>query len=370
MKIGIITFHRAQNYGAVLQSYALLTYLKSLGHKTEIVDYWPNYHENDYKILPNFYTKSLYHKLGAILYLIVSLRRIIIRIKKFKHFIQLMFSLPNKPLYRKEEDLSEIYYDLVIYGSDQIWRHFDSPSYHGFDSVYFGVSLAKVRKKITYAASMGVIKTNQQDRYYLNSMLKNFESISVREEDLKQLVDEITEEKVPVVLDPVFLLDQNDWRTLSKSSKFKYPKDYVLYCQAFHSNEAVELTNRLKENYGYDVIEIRSNIEPFLVGKRYFHTCNPFDFISLIANAQIVVTTSFHGLAFALLFEKQFYALGMQNNSSRALTLLKNLNISNRYITDINNINYQEIINYQDVNTKLTILKQKSISYLIEALKE
>jgi polysaccharide pyruvyl transferase WcaK-like protein len=370
MKIGILTFHRAQNYGALLQTYALLTYLKRLGHKTEIIDYWPNYHENDYKILAHFHSKNLIHKISSIFYLIASLRRTIIRIKKFKHFIESMFSLPNKPLYRKEEDLNEIDYDVVIYGSDQIWRNFNTPCFKGFDSVYFGVSLGKVKKKITYAASMGIIRLNQIDKNYLNLLFKNFDSISVREENLKQLVDDIAGKDVTVVLDPVFLLDQNDWSILSKLSKSKFPKDYILFYQLFHSNEAIELTNVLQQYYGYSVIEISSCVEPFLIGERYVQTCNPFDFISLIANAKIVVTTSFHGLAFALIFEKQFYSLGMQNNSARAQTILKNLNISDRYIVDVHQINIRETINYIDINTKLAILKELSNSYLIKALEE
>jgi hypothetical protein len=134
------------------------------------------------------------------------------------------------------------------------------------------------------------------------------------------------------------------------------------------SKEAIDFVNRLRDYYDYDVIEIRGRVEPLKFGNRYCQTANPFDFLTLIQNAEIVVSTSFHGVAFSLVFEKQFYALGMNNNSGRVQTLLNNLDISNRLLTIMNQVDLEEKIDYKKVNIRKLELVKQSHSYLFDAL--
>ena len=215
---------------------------------------------------------------------------------------------------------------------------------------------------------MGVIDVEEQDKYYLRQMLKNFDAISVREDGLKQLVEEIIGHSVSLALDSAFLLEKEEWLKLNTSTGPVIQDKYIFFYNLVPSEEANEFTNSLKAHYGYKVIEIRARVEPLLFGDRYLQTASPIDFISLIQNAEIVVSTSFHGVAFALLFEKQFYTLGMNKNSGRVQTLLDNLDISNRYLTDINQVNLEEKIDYAKVNEKIAALKQQSQRYLLDAL--
>lgn len=368
MKIGILTYHRSHNYGALLQGYALQTYLKKLGHQTEIIDYWPEYHADLYQLIPHFKALSYKGKVKSILLLLIGYSRILKRNRQYKQFIHKQFCVPHKPRYETKEAMNEIEYDLVVYGSDQIWRRSNFPLFKGFNDVYFGAYPINVKRKITYAASMGVIDVNDQDKPKLSQMLTNFDTISVREEELKQLVVDTMGHSVSLVLDPVFLLEKEEWLNLNPHLTSDSQDKYIFFYHLTPSNEAIELTNRLEAHYGYKVIEIRGRVEPLLFGDRYLHTGNPIDFISLIQNAEIVISTSFHGVAFSLVLEKQFYALGMKNNSGRVQSLLDKLGISDRLLSDINQANFEEKIDYDKVNTEIASLKQQSKNYLINAL--
>lgn len=368
MKIGILTYHRAHNYGALLQAYALLKYLKGLGHQAEIIDYWPKYHEEDYKLIPYFRSRRLLGKIKAILLLIIGYKRTNKRSELYKKFIKDQLNLSEKVLYDNENDLNKIDSDIVVYGSDQIWRRSDYPDFKGYSDVFFGASLPKVKRKITYAASMGIIDIDEKDEDYLKKMLLNFDEISVREQDLKVVVETLVERKIQLVLDPVFLLEKNDWIKLSSISNTIIKEKYIFFYQLTPSEEAIQFTNRLKEHYGYKVIEIRGRVEPLLFGNRYMQTQSPIDFISLIQNAEIVVSSSFHGVAFSLLLEKQFYCMGMKNNSGRVTSLLDSLDVSDRLVSNLSTFDFDKKINYQILNRKLSALKTLSENYLVDSL--
>jgi len=368
MKIGILTYHRAHNYGALLQAYALQTYLRKLGHQAEIIDYWPDYHAEDYQLMPHFKVLNIKGKVKAILRLVIGYTRILKRNSLYKEFIHEQFSVHHKPRYLTKEAMKEIEYDIVVYGSDQIWRRSNLPNFKGFSDVFYGTYPIKVKRKITYAASMGVIDVNDEDKANIKQMLVNFDAISVREEALKQLIDEITGNPVPLVLDPVFLLEKEEWSQLSQQPITEIQDKYIFFYQLAASEDAISFTNKLEAYYGYKVIEIRGRVEPLLFGDRYFQTASPADFISLIRNAEIVVSTSFHGVAFSLLFEKQFYALGMKNNSGRVQSLLNSCDISHRLLSNDDQANFENKIDYAKVNLRMATLKNKSKNYLIDEI--
>ena len=369
MKIGILTYHRAHNYGALLQAYALKTYIMKFGHDVEIIDYWPDYHANDYELIPYFKSRSLLSKIKSILFLCFGYFRIVKRANGYKRFIREQFNLSDTPLYTTENELNKAVFDVAIYGSDQIWRRSHNPLFNGFSDVYWGAYPENATRKFTYAVSMGNVDVNNQDMDYLRKMLTNFNSISVREEGLKNFVEDIVGHQVPLVLDPVFLLEKNEWLTIESTSIRTIHEKYIFFYQLNASKVAVDFVNHLKHHYGYKVIEIRGRVEPFLFGNRYFQTANPIDFISLIKNAEIVVSTSFHGVAFSVLFEKQFFALGM-NNADRVLSLLNKLDIQKRFVIDTNQVDLNEKIDYEKVNLKIAELKHYSRNFIIDALSE
>jgi hypothetical protein len=163
-------------------------------------------------------------------------------------------------------------------------------------------------------------------------------------------------------------LSRKDWVSLIKFVNPLVSGRYILFYQLMPSRESIDFVERLKSYYGYEVVEIRGRVEPLLFGSRYLQTGSPLDFISLIRNAEIVVSTSFHGVAFSVIFEKQFYALGMKNNSGRVLSLLNSLKIYNRIVHDIDLVDFSHKIDYENVFVKLEALVNESRDYLSKSL--
>jgi polysaccharide pyruvyl transferase WcaK-like protein len=363
MKIGILTYHRSHNYGALLQAYALKTYLEQNQHDVEFVDYYPDYHAENYKLLPHFRYYSLINKCKVLVKLVFALRITLIRRKGYENFILDSLKLSKNAKFKRLEDLTTLTYDAVVYGSDQIWRIQDFPGYKGFSTAYFGEGIS-ARLKLSYAASMGKISINEIDESELQRLLRNFNAISVRENDLQKIILNYTKLKVRRVLDPVFLLSRENWTKLI-TNHARRKKEYILFYNIMKSKNARLLANEIARSSSYEVYEIRGRVYPFKFTERFrYQTASPNEFLSLLCDAQIVISTSFHGVAFSLLFEKEFYALGMGDNSSRVKSLLSELNIQERYIENIEEAKVTEKLDYELINNKIMKLRNESYDFL------
>lgn len=354
MKIGIITFHRAINYGAFLQAFSLKSYIVSLNYDVSMIDYWPKGHDDVYKL----FNKNCWNHLsfiGKIKYFIVyilSYSRKRKRLKKMQHLQQKYLSLNKVPLFSTHNDLSEVDVDCIVYGSDQIWWKSVIPNYLGFDSVLWGMHIKSNIKKISYAASMGVINLNNDDKKNISLYLKNFDAISVRESDLREELELLTDKKISITIDPVFLTSKEDWIKYCKPTKHISNKKYVLLYNLLQSKDALNVANKIAKDRNCDVIEITGSVIPLKFKQNCIQTADAFEFLSLIKNADFVVTSSFHGVAFSVIFQRQFYALGFKNNSGRASSLLNAINLNNRLISDIRDVK-EDIIDYSYINPKL-----------------
>lgn len=334
MRIGILTFHRAINYGAFLQAFALKTHLTSLGHEVEIVDYWPEGHADCYRVLPQSWKKrSLFGKVKFFISFILRSSRAKKRIEGMQRLVKQYFDLPPVPCYQTAESLKSLSYDCVVYGSDQIWWKSTIPGYSGFDPVYWGEYLPASIKKVAYAPSMGIIDLTDQDKEQIRKWLCNFKALSVRETGLYEAIHGLTDKEMPIVLDPVFLIPRKEWE------KFCYPVNrskYILYYNLIPSVEADLLVKKLRQKRNCDVLEITGSVNPLKIGKRYLQTVDAFEFISLIRNADFVVTSSFHGTAFSIIFEKQFFVIGLGKKAGRVESLLKMVGLENHLLESDN----------------------------------
>ena len=361
MKIGILTFHRANNYGAFLQAFALKTYLSSLGHEVEIVDYWPEGHADAYRLLSHSWKERPFiGKIKLLISLILRYNRAKKRSNGMLALVKKYFGLTDIPCYQTPESLTNISYDCVLYGSDQIWWKSTIPNYSGFDSVYWGEYTSKKIRKITYAPSMGIIDLNREDKDKIRKWLCNFEALSVRETELQQSLQGLTDKRISVVLDPVFLLSSVEWESYCVPIK---RSKYILYYNLLRSEEADNLAEIVAEQMQCDIVEITGSVHPLKFGKRYVQTANAIEFISLIKNAAFVITSSFHGTAFSLIFRKQFYSIGMGKRAGRVESLLEQLGISNRLIRNVNRLP-KDRIEYEMLQLRLQHLIKESCEYL------
>lgn len=358
MKIGIITFHRAHNYGAVLQCYALSTYLRSLNYDVEVIDYCPSFFKKQYSFFPKAILFESSWK-GRLYVLIKFLLTLPIRLYRFKHFNSFIWSLPlSREIRENDGDNLSKEYDIIIWGSDQVWNPRLTDE---IDPVYTG----KIRKRnstfASYAASTTIQVKDEYKELY-KSILQTFDYISVREFSLEKYFKTLTTKDLRTVVDPVLLLDRERWHTISKAPK---SRDYLLvYTVPQHPN-VIKIAQRIAKEKNLKIIELvpRERINSHC----YCHQkVSPEEFVGFFENASFVISTSFHGTAFAIKMHKQFYTLLMGNEmDSRSLSLLKTLGIEDRGVSIENiNISTKDSVDYDSVDQRLSKWVRESESYL------
>lgn len=365
MEIGILTFHYAHNYGAVLQAYALKKILEINGNNVEII----NYHNSRIeKCYPFNREKSKISKvinlkefLDLLSHNIEILRGDITWKKQHDNFEQWI----NDNLRVKEEvfylnpDLSNIKKDVFICGSDQIWNPF---LLNGFDPTYF-LNFDTTARKIAYAASMGVdILDKKMDKKFFNYLQKlNF--ITVREKTLKQFILRNMETRVEVALDPVFLLDKEHYLKFAKKPKFD---NYLLIYSLTDNTELKKVAKRIAKRKGYKCIELKYFNNIFQHNIKQIAYAGPNEFLGLIANAECIVTNSFHGTAFSMIFNKEFYCISAGSVNSRISDMLTKFKLIDRLL--INSEIPESTINYNNVNSEIAEALKRSKELLFKGI--
>ena len=356
MKIGILTFHRSQNYGALLQAKALQDYVRELGHDVSFVDYWPTYHEEMYK--PFSWQKykriSLKEKVKYVLQFMFTFVRLSRRRSRTRHYINHYLTIAKDKRF-----------DLVLYGSDQIWRKQHQPNHDWYNPVYWGEGFVETPHKVAYAASMGHIEIDKpKDKEFVESHLKVFDSVGLRENDLKEWIRQEFGLDYPMVCDPVFLLTKEQW-VQHVNTRYIPKKKYILYYRLQDIKATDKIVEELRTKTGDDIIEMRGYI-PFLhYGNKYRFTADAREFISLIYGADYVVTSSFHGIAMSILFEKQFFVTSKKNKANRIASLLGQLGLESRFAAGSASIvNNEDVINYDVIKPRLEVFANQSRDWL------
>lgn len=285
MKIGILTFHEADSYGAVLQAYALQQTLLKLGVESEFV-----------QIRSPQSAAQTPPATGAAA---VFARRMQAEGKKreelFAAFRQehMRMSPPYQPTDPIDED-----FDSFIAGSDQIWN-FRIP---GADARYF-LPFAKPEKRYSYAASFGADALPEKAKAWAADQLSRFRNISVREESGCQIVKELTGRDAQVCLDPTLLPDREDWDVLTQ------PENGEPYALLFLLKYDEVLVAKAREEAGKRGVQLRTVTAAFMpqLGMNAWNTTGVTDWLSAIRNAQCVFTNSFHGMVFSMIFGRSFH---------------------------------------------------------------
>lgn len=350
-KTGILTFHRALNYGAVLQAYALQKTITRLGAECELVDYVCPKITHDYK--PFRIEKGSFAKSFA--KSTVMCRRRAKRAAAFKPFFE-NYLVKSKESY-SPESIKEAAgkYDVFITGSDQVW----SPRCVGFDPAYF-LTFADSRQKYSYAASFAVseLPPEQIDEY--KSRLKDFQAYSVREQSGVKLVKELTGKTAMTHLDPSLLLSREEW---SKIAVKKLDKPYILIFAGQPPYELVNQALKLGAEKNLPVYQLWD--APKLKKTAVEHIVAPTveEFVGYFKNAEYVFTNSFHGTAFSVIFNKNLFVecKHRAGKNIRAEELLKAVGIRR----DITETGLEETpVNWDDVNLKIKDLQRGSLEYL------
>lgn len=343
MRIGIMTFHRAHNYGAMLQTYAIKTALEDLGADVSVIDYAPDYIDKQYQ-----YFKPV-KNLKANILKAVNLFSNVSKNNKFNAFKNTYFNLV--PFHTKET------FDVIIYGSDQIWNPNIS---NGFDGVYFGVHDIHTLKNVAYAASIGKSSLNKRELSDITELLKNFSEISLREESAEKILRDCYDGNIEIVLDPTLLLSSIMWDKIAMLPEVTEP--YILVYEVNKDPNTITAANKLSTISGFPIYEISYQKTKLCNKHRVFTGVGPEEFIGLIKNAEYVVTNSFHGTAFSLIYRKNFYTVAHYAYGSRMVDLLNKIGLGNRIIDTLPDV--IEPIIYEPVSWKIENERVKSLDFI------
>lgn len=365
MKIGILTFHCAHNYGAVLQCYATQEFLRSKGHEVEIINYRPEYLLKPYRIfvlnIKNLFKLPIVPLLKTITIEILIFGNRFRRHRGFERFINKYLNIGH--VVTKENIPSD--FDAYIIGSDQIWNPRIT---HGFDHIYFAnFPFEKNNKRyISYAASMEAkgLDENQKD-FYKNNLI-NFDAISVREKELLNLLQPLSSKKISHVLDPVLMVSPHIWDNIS-SDKSDTEKYVVVYQIRGNPDYTLRIANQIANQIDAKVKVLVAWLQHNPV-KGTNQIASPTQFVNTIRNAACIVTTSFHGTVFSVVFNRPFYTIKLNDGAdSRSMSLLESLGLEKRLIEVDDSPIFTEI-DYSIANQKLDKLRQESQDYLLNNL--
>lgn len=362
MKIGLLTFHCAQNYGAVLQCYATQEFLKSKGYDVEVVDYRPDYLLRPYRLF-NIQRLACGNPVKSCINLIkelIQFPRRGYRQWAYRRFANKYLSLSATAT----KDTIPAYYDTYLVGSDQIWN---PRLTHGFDDAYFcRFAFPKENKRyIAYAASMEAKELSAEAKQFYQETLNHFDAVSVREGDLAKLLQPLTSRPIPQVLDPTLMADPHIWNTFATQRTTK--KKYVVIYQGRSNKESERIAKDIAKQVGGEVI-ILSTWFSLSRGEKHRNIA-PEKFVNIIRNAACIITTSFHGTAFSIIFNRPFYTIRMNDGAdTRSQSLLESLNLQDRMISTDSTPVFTPI-DYSEANTKLCKLRNESQEFLLNALK-
>ena len=361
MKIGILTFHCAHNYGAVLQAFCLQEKLKKLGHDVYVINYRPSYivdtiYRFSFKCWISKSIKGFFYKWSNEPFLIFDRKS---RYDSFMHFIN-----DNLRLYPYNADSDYSEFDALILGSDQIWnRDITGGSY---DDTFFGKK-AKC-KVISYAASNKSFELEQNEVEYFRDALSHLSAISVRELSLAKLLQPLVlDNYIFTVVDPTLLAGKEVLSRFVSCSNKPHKNPYVFIYELSSHDETLNVANSVAKQLNADIIELEGCLSAKRLKQKDMAT-SPEKFVEYIANAACIVTTSFHGTALSIIFNKPFYAI-KQNNSSdnRISSLVNKLRLEKRFLNK-GILPTFELIDYKDINLALEKEVVLSENFLKESL--
>ena len=323
MRIGILTFHFADNYGAVLQAFALREYLIGCGYENvEIINYVSEHFENAYSINP-FATKKFLGKIKKAIKFPIKAAQY----KKFKRFRKDILSINEKP----QKYISYEKYDTIIVGSDQIWNF----ELTAEDENYFIPNEVGDLTILSYAASANDTFVPYEKKEEIKQLLKRFKSISVRESQLSKLLEKEYFLNSTVVLDPVFLIKKEMWENLCANVKKRKKNYIVLYL--LKKNASLECAAKeLSKKMQFEIITVHPTAGIVSkIGKHIFDV-GPIEFVDLIQGAQAIVSNSFHAFAFGCLFSKKVYFEYVDGSANRIKNIIDLLNVECAYDEKLN----------------------------------
>ena len=348
-KVRIITFCTWTSIGSILQSYALMSTIKKCGYESTIwLEEWNR------RIRQN--TPRSFRALLKWIYKKLQMKKIRSAHQKRQDFIRTNMDVDYLPSYEAfEQKAMENVNDVYLAGSDQIW----SPD--RCDPLFF-LNFAPNSRRISYAASMGTAQIKQEKEEQLRNLLSSIDMVSVREENCVNALQKLTDKEISVHIDPTFLIDIETWRDLERVYWVKEP--YILLYMIYWNDDCKSRIIDLKKRTGLPIYAICSDVSRVYADK-HLYDVGVDEFLWLVDHAQYVVTSSFHGVAFSILFRKKFAAVVNPMLPSRIENILNVLSVP---LVDIDKLDSTNSFEYDVIFENIEKERQRGIKYLKEAI--
>lgn len=362
MRIGHITWITYPNFGTYLQAYALQKAISCLGYESRIID--------DIRFTYLYASKRhlIRKAIGLLIHPAANFRWF-----KSRHELLSPFNRFKKRYlivdkgWKTEESLVKRYNGFVC-GSDQIWSPL-LPSQHG--GFYFA-SFAK-KNKIAYAPSLGSTSIPEEQKSLYKGWLDSFDAIAMREDTASVAVSNLLGKGIPTVLDPTLLLTGEEWSEIAKEPKTKHP--YILCYFLTYNKKYIDYTRNIGKVLKLDTVFLGDTQEVRELSDVRLKGTGPAEFLGLVRNAEMVITDSFHGTIFSIVFNRRFVTLKRfknsdpKNQNSRIENLFRQLGIDGFYSEEsIDSGNVEFVSDFGLINESLSQLKSKSIAYLQKSL--
>lgn len=347
MRIGIITFTYGDNYGQRLQNLAVQEILKRYTSEVYTIS----------QIRPNGCMRAIIKRLITLL-LRGEFTASIRRHNSFKMFDEAYISYFNVPISSKlSDEFPENYFDFFVAGSDQIW----SPYSKDVNETMF-LTFTDKEKRIALCPSIAAERFPKDKKAQYQELLEGFKYISIREERGAELVKDLIGVKPTVLIDPTLMLDKNYWSQYEKKPNKVLPEKYI-FCYFLGSSSYKREIQEFAKKNKFEIIDILFD--------RKFQDAGPAEFLFLIRHAELVITDSYHGTIFSLIFDKPFVICSREGDSvnmeSRFKTLEKKFLIKGHDIEKLQTYSINEL-KCESINEKLGCERQKVYSFLETAI--
>lgn len=363
MDIKVITRHGPTNYGSVLQCIATLRTLRKLGHKGTIIDYQCSNERVPKRTLQEVNQKAGYNNniLKKILYLFCRWPEELIAQLSFDNMRKKHLCMTKR--YSSVDELYTIKADVFMTGSDQVWR---AVSNGKLDPAYF-LTFAENTPKIAYSASFGRTEFSKEQEQCFKEWLSTYRALGIREDSGVELVKRLGIDNsvrvVDQVIDPTLLLSDEEWGAFGKNN---IKGDYVLIYQVHNDNAVDNYAKSFALKVGMPVYKICPLLHKIKKGEKLIYLPDIEHFVGLIKGCRYLITDSFHGTCFALLFNKQFAdILPIKGTATRNQSLLKLVGLENHIVNNYDDLSVpQQDINYSEVDSILQKERTRCIGLL------
>lgn len=364
-KIGILTFHNVPNYGAVLQCMALKSYIEKCEIKdVRVIDYINIGNGEDLTIdnISNNIkkTNNMVKRIAKQIIFALNKSSYSQKLSKFADFRNNFMNLDSK--------VAEVNnnYDIIIYGSDQIWN---PEITKGYDNFYYAKNIENKHIVIAaFAASCGDVDIVKEEKEFIE-LMSNFHFISTREDSLSKYINSFGKKSV-CVLDPTFLLSKNEY--LSKLQiAISTQDEYIFVYELQKNSNLMHVAKKIANRTGLKIKKVCGYLNNSTINMNGIFDAGPKDFLELLANAKYVVTNSFHGVTFSMIFNINFYVVLPKSRTSRITELLNKFDLTERILLENDMLELQSIdfIKLNSLIEEKNIETKKYLSSIFKGVK-